>query len=269
MVSKAPRVNILGVGVNAVTLEDTVATVTETIGSGVQEYVCVVPAHSVMECVRDPSLRPVFNGAGVCTPDGMAIVWLLKLHGHRKVGRVYGPDLMLAVCERSIAAGWRHFFLGGATGVAEELVLRLEARFPGLQVAGTLSPPFRPLSPTEDDEMVALVNASRPHIVWVGLGSPKQERWMAEHAGRIAAPVMAGVGAAFDFLSGRKAQAPRWAQRSGLEWLFRWADEPLRLFPRYARYPLFAALVAAQATGLRRFEMSDRAAPEGHRRAGP
>jgi N-acetylglucosaminyldiphosphoundecaprenol N-acetyl-beta-D-mannosaminyltransferase len=267
--SKSPRLNILGVGVNAVTLEDAVATMADTIESRVREYVCVVPAHSVMDCVEDPSLKPVFNGAGMCTPDGMAIVWLLKLHGYRHVSRVYGPDLMLRVCERSLAEGWPHFFLGGATGVAEELAHRLGARFPGLRVAGTLSPPFRPLSPTEDDEMVALINASRPDIVWVGLGSPKQEHWMAEHVGRIAAPVMVGVGAAFDFLSGRKVQAPRWVQRSGLEWLFRWADEPLRLFPRYVRYPLFAVLVAAQAAGLRHYEIGDPTARGNQRGVGP
>ena len=257
MISKAPRLNILGVGVNALTLEDAVVTIGDTIESRLREYVCVVPAHSVMDCVRDPSLRQVFNGAGMCTPDGMAIVWLLKLHGHRRVSRVYGPDLMLAVCERSIAAGWRHFFLGGAAGVADELVLHLDNRYPGLRVAGTLSPPFRQLSATEDDELVALINASRPDIVWVGLGSPKQERWMAAHAGKISAPVMIGVGAAFDFLSGHKVQAPRWMRQSGLEWLFRWAEEPLRLFPRYVRYPLFAALVAAQAVGLNRYDIGE------------
>lgn len=267
MASKAPRLNILGIGVNAVTLDDAVATLAETIESHSHEYVCVVPAHSVMACVRDPSLRPIFNGAGMCTPDGMAIVWLLRLHGHREVSRVYGPDLMLAVCERSLAAGWSHFFLGGATGVAEELVLHLEKRCPGLRVAGVLSPPFRPFSAAEDDEMIARINATGPDIVWVALGSPNQERWMAEHEGKLSAPVMVGVGAAFDFLSGRKAQAPRWMQRSGLEWLFRWADEPLRLFPRYARYPLFAVLVLAQALGLVRYETGD-AGARGHARGG-
>lgn len=257
MASRAPRLNILGVGVNAVTLADAVATIGGTIASRGREYVCVVPAHSVMDCVRDRSLAPVFNGAGMCAPDGMSIVWLLQLHGYRNASRVYGPDLMAAVCERSLATGWRHFLLGGAEGIADQLASRLAQRYPGLVVAGTLSPPFRPLSQAEDDEMVERINAGRPDVVWVGLGSPKQERWMAEHAGRISAPVMVGVGAAFDFLSGHKAQAPRWVQRSGLEWLFRWAEEPRRLFPRYARYPLFAVLVLAQAIGLVRYDISD------------
>ena len=254
--SIAPRVNILGVGISAVTIEAAVTAVGDSIASRSREYVCVVPAHSVMECVRDPSLRPVFNGAAMCTPDGMSIVWLLRLHGHKGVSRVYGPDLLHAVCERSIATGWRHFFVGGVEGVADGLVLRLKEKYPGLAVAGTLSPPFRKLAPAEDDEMVTAINAGQPDIVWVGLGSPKQERWMAGHAGRISAPAMIGIGAAFDFLSRRKAQAPRWMQRSGLEWLFRWAHEPRRLSPRYARYPLFAALVLAQTLGLVRYETS-------------
>jgi N-acetylglucosaminyldiphosphoundecaprenol N-acetyl-beta-D-mannosaminyltransferase len=253
--SRAPRLNVLGVGIHAITLEGAVDTIADTIESRQREYVCVVPAHSVMDCVGDPSLRPVFNGAGMCTPDGMALVWLLKLRGHREVSRVYGPDLMLAVCQRSIAAGWRHFFVGGGAGIADELARRLEHRHPGLQVAGTHSPPFSPVSSVEDDEMVMRINASRPDVVWVGLGSPKQERWMAEHAGRVSASVMVGVGAAFDYLSGHRAQAPRWMQRSGLEWLFRWAGEPLRLTPRYVRYPLFAVLVAAQVVGLTRYEI--------------
>lgn len=251
----APRVNLLGLGVSAVTLEGAVAEIAGAIASRSREYVCVVPAHSVMDCVRDPSLRPVFNGASMCTPDGMGVVWLLKLHGHRNVTRVYGPDLMLATCAQSLATGWRHFFLGGAPGVAEELASRLAERFRGLQVAGHLSPPFRPLSAAEDAEVVATVNTARPDILWVGLGAPKQERWMAAHAGRISAAVMVGVGAAFDFLSGRKPQAPRWVQRSGMEWLFRWAREPRRLWPRYGRYPLFALLVAAQALGLARYPL--------------
>ena len=255
MLDTSVRVNILGVGVSAVTLDAAVAEIGDAVAARTAAYVCVVPAHSVMDCVRDPLLRPVFNRAMMCTPDGMAIVWLLRMHGHHAVTRVYGPDLMAAVCERSLSTGWRHFFLGGAPGVAEELAERLAARYPGLQFAGHDSPPFRALSDAEDAALVAEVNATRPDIIWVGLGAPKQERWMASHVGRVRAPVMVGVGAAFDFLSGHKAQAPRWVQRGGLEWLYRWAREPRRLFPRYGRYPLFALLVAAQAVGLARFPL--------------
>ncbi len=190
------------------------------------------------------------------TPDGMPLVWLSRLHGRRHVSRVYGPDLLIAVCQESIRAGYRHFFYGGAEGVPEALAAALLRRFPGLVVAGTYSPPFRPLTPEEDEQIVAMIDRARPDIVWVGLGAPKQEYWMAEHVGRLEAPVMVGVGAAFDFHSGRKKQAPRWMQRSGLEWLFRLLTEPRRLWRRYLiNNPLFLWLVALQLLGLRRYPL--------------
>jgi N-acetylglucosaminyldiphosphoundecaprenol N-acetyl-beta-D-mannosaminyltransferase len=215
-------------------------------------YVCVVPAHAIMDYRRDPDLLRIANEAGMVTPDGMAIVWLLRLMGHRDVERVYGPDLMLAVCQRSLQTGWQHFFYGGGPGVAQDLARRLKERFPELAVAGTYTPPFRPLTPDEDRAVIEQIRASGADIVWVGISTPKQERWMADHVGKVGAPVLIGVGAAFDFLSGHKPQAPRWMQRSGLEWLFRLGTEPRRLWRRYAEYPLFVTLVAAQLLGLRR-----------------
>jgi len=189
-------------------------------------------------------------------PDGMPLVWLSRLHGQKHVSRVYGPDLMLAVCEASVDRGYTHYFYGGAEGVTEALAHRLVSRFPGLQVVGTYSPPFRPLFPDEDEAIVQLVNEANPDIVWIGLSTPKQEYWMAEHVGRLEAPVMVGVGAAFDFHSGRKKQAPRWMQRSGLEWLFRLLTEPRRLWKRYLiNNPLFLWLVALQLLGLRRYSL--------------
>jgi N-acetylglucosaminyldiphosphoundecaprenol N-acetyl-beta-D-mannosaminyltransferase len=182
------------------------------------------------------------------TPDGMPLVWLSRLMGFRDVERVYGPDLMLAVCERSTARGYRHFFYGGAPGVAEKLVVRLQSRFPGLQVAGIDSPPFRHLTLQEDRAVVEHINTARPDIVWVGIGTPKQERWMAMHVGQLSAPVLIGVGAAFDFHAGLKKQAPRWMQRSGLEWSFRLMTEPRRLGRRYLiNIPWFLWSVLLQA----------------------
>lgn len=236
-------------------MEDVLATMAAWIARDERQYVCVTPAHTVMDCRSDPELRRTVNAAGLVTPDGMAIVWLLRLHGQRRVQRVYGPDLLAAACARSLETGWRHFFCGGAPGVAERLASRLEHRFPGLAVAGTASPPFRALSEGEDQSLVATINASRSDIVWVGLGSPKQERWMGDHLGRVAAPVMVGVGAAFDFLSGTKRQAPRWLRSAGFEWLFRWLSEPRRLTPRYIRYPAFVGLAVAQLLGVRRFPL--------------
>jgi N-acetylglucosaminyldiphosphoundecaprenol N-acetyl-beta-D-mannosaminyltransferase len=184
------------------------------------------------------------------TPDGMPLVWLNHLHGRRWVERVYGPDLLLAMCAHSLSTGYRHYFYGGAEGIPELLATRLQERFPGLRVAGTYSPPFRPMTPAEDAELVERINASGADIVWVGISTPKQDRWMADHVGRLTASVLVGVGAAFDFHAGVKPQAPRWMQRNGLEWLFRLATEPRRLGRRYVLYnPLFVWLVIQQALG--------------------
>jgi len=240
-----PRVNVLGVGVSAINMARTLEVIDSWLRDRRRNYICLTPAHSVMACYRDPDLRRIFNASGLTTPDGMSIVWILRRSGHRDVGRVYGPDLILACCERFLEQRYRHFLYGGRTEEIDQLRSRLQERFPGLAVAGVYAPPYGPLTPEEDRQVVQQINQSGADIVWVGLGSPKQERWMAEHLGRIDAPVMIGVGAAFEFLGGLKPQAPRWIQRSGLEWLFRLATEPRRLWPRYRSYPLFAQLVLA------------------------
>ena len=186
----------------------------------------------------------------------MPLVWISRLRGHSGVERVYGPDLMLACCEASVAKGYRHFFYGGAGGVPEQLSERLQKRFPGLQIAGQWSPPFRELTTLEEAEMVERINAAQPDIVWIGLSTPKQERWMARYVGRISAPVLIGVGAAFDMHAGVKKQPPRWMQRSGLEWLFRLGAEPRRLWRRYLiNNPLFAWRLLLQWTGVARHDL--------------
>jgi len=253
-VQKVQRVNILGVGVSALNMALALEIIEGWIEHREPHYVCVTGVHGVMESQRDENLRRIHNRAGLVTPDGMPLVWLSRLKGFRHVERVYGPDLMLALCERSAAKGYRHFFYGGAEGVPEQLASVLQKRFPGLQVAGTFSPPFRPFTPEEDEQIIQMINEAAPDIVWVGLSTPKQERWMAEHVGRLVAPVLIGVGAAFDFHTGRKPQAPRWMQRAGLEWLFRLLTEPRRLWRRYLiNNPLFVALVVLQALGVRRY----------------
>ena len=253
---KGHRVNVLGVGISAINMDQALEAIDHWIRHREQRYITVTPAHSVMECLRDSNLRELFNRSGLTTPDGMSLVWLLRMKGHRHVGRVYGPDLLLAVCKRSQMKDYRHYFYGGGPGVAEALVASLQKQFPSLHTVGAFSPPFGELTPDEDAEITKAINAGRPNIVWVGIGTPKQERWMAAHIGRIEAPVLIGIGAAFDFLSGRKPQAPRWMQRTGLEWLFRLATEPRRLWPRYRQYPLFVLLVLAQMLGLRTYPMS-------------
>jgi N-acetylglucosaminyldiphosphoundecaprenol N-acetyl-beta-D-mannosaminyltransferase len=186
----------------------------------------------------------------------MPLVWLSHLKGHTEVERVYGPDLMLACCSRSLERGYRHYLYGGGPGVPERLAERLRQRFPGISIVGCHSPPFRPLTATEDAAIVRQINEARPDIVWVSLSTPKQERWMATHRSPLLAPVMIGVGAAFDMHAGLKPQAPRWMQRSGLEWLFRLLSEPRRLWRRYLRNnPLFVWQLLLQALGLKRYDV--------------
>jgi len=240
------RESVLGVGVSPVSMEQALEKIAAWIARREATYVCCAPVHSIMDCLEDEGLRAIFNASGMTTPDGMPLVWYLRARGHRHVERVYGPDLMLAFCERSQARGYRHFFYGGEESTLKALDANMRARFPGLGIAGVLAPPFRPLTADEDAEICERIRKARADVVWVGLGSPKQERWMAEHVGRVGAPVLIGVGAAFDFLSGRKRQAPRWVQRSGLEWLFRLIQEPRRLWPRYRKYPRFIFLLAME-----------------------
>jgi N-acetylglucosaminyldiphosphoundecaprenol N-acetyl-beta-D-mannosaminyltransferase len=240
------RVDVLGVGISAINLTEALETIEGWLQRKDPNYVCVTPAHGVMESRRDPKLRKILNESGMTTPDGMSIVWLLKMYGHSKVTRVYGPDLMLAVCRYSAQQGFRQFLYGGEDGVAEELARKLQTRFPGLSIAGTYTPPFRSLTPEEDKEIIERINRSEADIVWIGISTPKQELWMADHIGKLDAPVIIGVGAAFDFLSGKKLQAPTWMQRNGMEWLFRFLTEPRRLWKRYIQYPKFVLLVIAQ-----------------------
>jgi N-acetylglucosaminyldiphosphoundecaprenol N-acetyl-beta-D-mannosaminyltransferase len=248
------RENILGVGICAINMQQAVEQIKTWIAEKQSAYVCVTPAHAIMECVANPDIKLIYNQSNLTTPDGMAIVWLLKWAGHRHVSRVYGPDLLQILCSGNDINEIRHFFYGGEASVVEDLIVKLKEKNPKLQIAGKVSPPFRPLTPTEEDEINRLIQQSGANIVWVGLGSPRQEIWMASHAAEWNA-VLIGVGAAFDFLSGHKAQAPRWIQRCGLEWLFRLWNEPARLWRRYIQYPRFVLLVLLQKLGLRSYSL--------------
>ena len=250
------RVNVLGVGISAITMADALAMIDTWIATGASRYVCVTGVHGVMESQADPALRKIHNCAGLVTPDGMPMVWLSRLHGHRRVERVYGPDLLLACCEASVAKGYRHFLYGGGEGVPERLAARLQTRFPGLIIAGTWSPPFRELTGTEEQAMIDTIASAQPDIIWIGLSTPKQERWMARYVGRLPAAVLIGVGAAFDIHAGVKKQAPPWMQRSGLEWLFRLATEPRRLWRRYlTNNPRFVWRLLLQLSGAVRYDI--------------
>jgi N-acetylglucosaminyldiphosphoundecaprenol N-acetyl-beta-D-mannosaminyltransferase len=247
---QVPRYDVLGVGVSALTLGQARDLIVGTRGGKRLGYVCLCTVNGIGEAHRDPAFRRILNESWLTTPDGMPLVWL----GPPAVGRVYGPDLMLSVCDAGRVRGLSHYFYGGHAGVAGELARRLSERFPGLQVAGTFTPPFRDLTGEEQRRLEAEVAAARPDIIWVGLGTPKQERFMAGPGRALDAGLLIGVGAAFDFHAGRVRQAPRWIQRSGLEWLFRLGLEPRRLGRRYlTSNPLFLARLAAQRLGLRRY----------------
>jgi N-acetylglucosaminyldiphosphoundecaprenol N-acetyl-beta-D-mannosaminyltransferase len=248
------RINVLGVGLSVLNLSSALAEIAAAVRDRRKGYICVTGVHGVMEAQTDENFRRILNGAFLCTPDGMPMVWLGKLNGHREMRRVYGPDLMLEVCAWSETSGGKHFFYGGAPGVAEELRDKLTARFPKLQVAGCYTPPFRPLNGDEEKQLQEMVRATRPDIMWIGLSTPKQEKFMAEFLPKLDVTLMAGVGAAFDFHSGRAAQAPRWMQRSGLEWFYRLCQEPRRLARRYLKNnPIFAVKILGQLAGFRKY----------------
>jgi N-acetylglucosaminyldiphosphoundecaprenol N-acetyl-beta-D-mannosaminyltransferase len=250
------RANVLGVGVSALNLDSAVARVLEALRARTKGYVCVTGVHGVSEARRDPAFRRVLNSAFLNTPDGMPMVWMGRLQGFRDIGRVYGPDLMLRVCEASVTPGLKHFFYGGGPGVAEALRQRLTARFPGLQIVGTYTPPYRPLNAEETAELYDRVRAVTPDVFWVGLSTPKQEKFMADHWLQLDATLLFGVGAAFDFHAGRMRQAPLWMQRSGLEWLFRLGCEPRRLWKRYLKNnPLFLLRALGQLTRVVKFPL--------------
>jgi N-acetylglucosaminyldiphosphoundecaprenol N-acetyl-beta-D-mannosaminyltransferase len=250
------RTNVLGVGISVINLQTALATISEAVSQRHKGYICVTGVHGVMEAQSNPAFRKILNEAFLCTPDGMPMVWMGKLHGHREMHRVYGPDLMLDVCAWSETSGCKHFFYGGAAGVAESLAEKLKARFPKLQIAGCFTPPFRTLNPEEKSRLRERVRVAQPDILWVGLSTPKQEKFMAEFLPQLDATLMIGVGAAFDFHSGRAKQAPRWIQRIGLEWLYRLWQEPRRLAKRYFRNnPLFIVKIAGQFCGLKKYTL--------------
>ncbi len=254
--SDLPRVNILGVGINAITLSQVLNQISTWIETQSQHYISVCTVHTVMECQQSKTMRQAVNEAALATPDGMPLVWLGKWHSQVEVTRVYGPDLMLALCQLSVERTYTHYFYGGADGIPKLLARRLSQRFPGLKVAGVYSPPFRPLTVAEDAKIIEQINQSEADIVWVGLGTPKQDLWMAAHRHQLTAPILIGIGAAFDFHTGRIPQAPHWMQRTGLEWLFRLWQEPGRLWYRYLIYnPLFILLILAQTLGIRQYSL--------------
>jgi N-acetylglucosaminyldiphosphoundecaprenol N-acetyl-beta-D-mannosaminyltransferase len=211
-------------------------------------FVCAVPVHAVMVAQDDPEMYAALRQSTLSVPDGMPLVWAANMLGEHLPDRVYGPELMLRYNRRCVERGHRVWLYGGRDqGSLVQLALSMRRRHPGLQIVGGYSPPFRSLSPDEEDSIVEQINAARPDVLWVGIGVPKQEKWMARMRERLDVPVMCGVGAAFDFHAGRISQAPRWMQERGLEWTYRIAQEPRRLLPRYLYFnPKFLASFTRQ-----------------------
>lgn len=228
-----PSFQVLGVRVDAVQISDVVAQLRSWIDNGqsAARFVAVTGMHGVAEAHQNEDFRQVLNTADLVVPDGKPLVWLGRLYGYALRRRVYGPELMEAFCQASGNA-YRHFFYGGAPGVAEKLARDLNERH-GIVIADTYTPPFRPLSEVEEKELASLVDEAAPDVLWVGISSPKQEKWMYEHRHTLKVPVMLGVGAAFDINSGHSRRAPGWMGEHGLEWLFRLVNEPRRLWKRY------------------------------------
>ena len=245
---------VLGVAVSAAQTRDVVARMEEWIRDrGRCHTIAPTSMHGIVEAQQDPSFKEILNSTDAVVPDGMPLVWLGRRRGLQLPRRVYGPDLLLEFCKKTVGSGYRHFFYGGEPDVPERLAESLKRRFPAIEVCGTFSPPFQPLNPDEDKEMVSLISRAAPDVLWVGLGTPKQERWMHEHRDRLHVPVVVSVGAAFDILSGRRCQAPRWMREHGLEWLFRLLQEPRRLWRRYlvygARFLVYLAVDSLRQRG--------------------
>ena len=249
-----PTQAVLGIPLALTTYEHTLDWIDQAVAARARSYVCVAAVHTVMACQEDPALRAAVLGADFTLPDGQPLVWAMNALGHDLSSRVYGPELMERACARAARTGQRFYLYGGRSqGALVELARMLRLRHPGLQIVGGHAPPFRALTEGEEEAVAADIRRCRPDVIWVGIGVPRQEKWMARMRHRIDAPVLIGVGAAFDFHAGIVAQAPERLQRIGLEWAFRLSQEPRRLWRRYLRYnPWFVAGFARQYVAYRR-----------------
>lgn len=246
--------HVLGVPVNAIQIPGAIATMEHWILNKTDShFVAVTGMHGLMEAQREPMFKTILRDASLVVADGMPLVWMGRWRGFKMPRRVYGPELMEAFF-KTTGKRYRHFFYGGSPGVADLLGNRMRKVY-GIKVVGTYSPPFRQLGPEEEKEIVRTIRSTLPDVVWVGMSTPKQEKWMRAFRDRLKVPVMVGVGAAFDFRTGRTKQAPVWMREHGLECLFRLASEPRRLWRRYLVYgPQFVWNVNLEILGLKKFK---------------
>src|SRR5215218_10038330 len=246
--AELPKREILGLPIAMTDYEGAMDAMDGMVARRETGYVCAVAVHAVMVAQHDAAMRDALLGSALTVPDGMPLVWAANALGERLDNRVYGPELMLRYSDRCVERGHRVWLYGGRDqGSLVQLALSMRRRHPGIRVVGSYSPPFRSLTGEEEEALVRQINEAKPDVLWVGIGVPKQEKWMARMRRRLDVPVMCGVGAAFDFHSGRVSQAPDWMQERGLEWTYRIAQEPRRLLPRYLYYnPRFLAAIGRQ-----------------------
>jgi len=246
MVEGIEKIDILDIGVSAINMDDALQQIEHWIETEEQNYVCVCANESIMISQKHSELRRSLNQAGMVVPDGISLVWASRLLGHRGVEQVRGTDLMVQVCSMTAQKGYSNFLYGATEDVLDKLANNLKQRFPELKIVGTCAPPFRPLTEQESKHIIDTINAANPDVLWVGLGGTKQDVWMAHYIDHLDVPVIVGIGAAFDFISGNKPECPRWIQKIGLEWFFRFVEEPRRLWRRASYNPIFAYKILMQ-----------------------
>jgi N-acetylglucosaminyldiphosphoundecaprenol N-acetyl-beta-D-mannosaminyltransferase len=252
-----PLVDVLGIRIAPLDMEGALTLLQDALRDRIRGYVCFTGVHGIMEAHRDPTLRVVFDSSLLTAPDGMPTVWVGHWNGYKSMRQITGPDLMLQVFARPEFAGRTHFLYGGKPGVAEELQHALEARFPHVRIVGTHTPPFRDLDPTEEDALLATIEDLAPDILWVGISTPRQERFMHRLSPRLRSTLLFGVGAAFDFHTGRIQDCPAWVKRAGLQWFHRLLQDPRHLWRRYLHNnPAFVLHILLQLTGLRSYAAS-------------
>jgi N-acetylglucosaminyldiphosphoundecaprenol N-acetyl-beta-D-mannosaminyltransferase len=250
-VSDGPCANVLGIAVDALNPEGALARVTRVLRSGRKGYVCAVGVHGILEARRDPMVARAFADAAIVVPDGTPAVWVGRLQKHASMRHVTGPALMRAIFSRDEFACYSHFFYGGKEGVAGELAASMLRQFPSARIAGTYTPPFRPLTLAEESDLVRTINVCKPDMIWVGISTPKQELFMRRMLPRLDTRLMLGVGAAFDFHTGRIKDCAPWVKTAGLHWLHRLLQDPKRLWRRNLGNAAFMWHIALQLTGLK------------------
>lgn len=252
--TQQPLVDVLGIHIAPFDLNGALAFLSNAIAHRIKGYVCLAGVHGIMEAHRNPTLHDTFEASLLSLPDGIPTVWVGHWQGHAAMRQITGPDLMLEIIGGPHFAGCTHFLYGGKPGIAEELRDTLQQRFPRSRILGTYTPPFRDLSPLEEKQFIATINTLRPDIVWVGISTPKQERFMRRMLPHLDTTLMFGVGAAFDFHTGRIKDCPQWVKRAGLQWLDRLIQDPRHLWRRYLRNnPTFLWFIFLQLTGLKRY----------------